>query len=242
MNKKKLLRYSLAITFFLVSVFLVFSAGSIQENRHPCKREKEGVYQDGYWYETVALNDRCWLAEDLRKECNNLVEDMEQWAKRSCIYQDDQKEALFYQWEAAMNGSDQEKAQGLCPDGWYIPTDEEWIRLESYLDSQHQSGSNEWRQEGWRGVDAGDLLKGDQFSCSDSNLCGVANFKAKPTGHVTPDGLRIAEGRGAYWWTSSKKEGEGKAWDRFLSDNNSGMSRYPRDFDYGYSIRCIKRN
>jgi uncharacterized protein (TIGR02145 family) len=40
---------------------------------------------------------------------------------------------LLYQWSAAMNGSEEEGAQGLCPTGWHIPALSE---LEALVKSQ----------------------------------------------------------------------------------------------------------
>ena len=40
---------------------------------------------------------------------------------------------MLYQWSAAMNGSATERAQGVCPAGWHIPSDCEWMFLEHGL-------------------------------------------------------------------------------------------------------------
>jgi uncharacterized protein (TIGR02145 family) len=42
-------------------------------------------------------------------------------------------EGRLYQWSAAMKGSTANRAQGVCPAGWHIPSDCEWMYLESIL-------------------------------------------------------------------------------------------------------------
>ena len=36
---------------------------------------------------------------------------------------------LLYDWETMMDGSISDGAQGICPDGWHIPSDAEWKKL-----------------------------------------------------------------------------------------------------------------
>ena len=35
----------------------------------------------------------------------------------------------LYTWQTAMNDSSTNESQGICPDGWHIPSDEEWTLL-----------------------------------------------------------------------------------------------------------------
>jgi len=42
--------------------------------------------------------------------------------------------AGLYDWNEAMQYSTTEGAQGVCPQGWHIPSDGEWCALFTYLD------------------------------------------------------------------------------------------------------------
>ena len=44
----------------------------------------------------------------------------------------------LYEWNEAMQYVTTEGGQGICPDGWHIPTDGEWTTLVEYL------GGNNW--------------------------------------------------------------------------------------------------
>ena len=50
--------------------------------------------------------------------------------------------------------------RGLCPQGWHVPTDEEWIKLEMSLG---MSSSEAKRMTAWRGKNEGHLLKSADF-------------------------------------------------------------------------------
>jgi len=107
--------------------------------------------RDGNVYKTVKLADQVWMAENLRylPEQHDDVSDTE---PRYYIWSDYDKdtqlgaEALkvygaFYNWKAALQGeepqtsADQAPVRGVCPEGWHIPSVEEWKTLSDYLGS-----------------------------------------------------------------------------------------------------------
>jgi len=62
----------------------------------------------------------------------------------------------LYNWETMMNGEESSDevpsgVQGICPDGWHVPSDNEWKILEMYLGISQ----SEVDQIGWRGTDEG---------------------------------------------------------------------------------------
>lgn len=72
--------------------------------------------RDQKTYATVNINGNCWMAEDLKYESN--VWDVKKNGTD-----------VFYSWRSAMAGAVTEKAQGVCPAGWHIPTEAEWLTL-----------------------------------------------------------------------------------------------------------------
>ena len=71
---------------------------------------------------------------------------------------------VLYNWPAAMNGASSSNyvpsgVQGVCPNGWHLPSDEEWKILEGEVDSQYGYPDPEWDGTGFRGSDAGGNLK-----------------------------------------------------------------------------------
>ncbi len=74
-----------------------------------------------------------------------------------------------------MDGSEQPGAQGLCPTGWHVPTDEAWKELEMELGMTQAEADD----DGWRGTPVGDQMKDvDEGWCNNTSLppCGTSGF------------------------------------------------------------------
>jgi uncharacterized protein (TIGR02145 family) len=125
-------------------------------------------------------------------------------------------EEVLYQWGAAMNGSTNEGAQGLCPDGWHVPTDEEWTILTDYV-----------------GSSPGTKLKSSEYWNGDDNF----GFNALPAGYRNNSGSLNDVGSNGYWWTSSPFGSN--AWDRILYSGYSDVGRYDNSQADGRSVRCL---
>ncbi|MFA6400679.1 MAG: FISUMP domain-containing protein [Salinivirgaceae bacterium] len=86
------------------------------------------VDAQGNSYKTAILGGKKWMVENMR---NTLTSKGDSIQNR--VYYDSLAYAevygLLYTWDAAMNHSTDEGAQGICPDGWHIPTDMEWKAL-----------------------------------------------------------------------------------------------------------------
>lgn len=94
---------------------------------------------DGNVYRTVKIGDQWWMAENLR-----VTRDPQGNPIPSYFYNDDQAQygrfGRLYTWDAAMNHSGSVKAQGISPDGWHIPSEEDWDELVRYLGGERQVG------------------------------------------------------------------------------------------------------
>lgn len=115
---------------------------------------------DGNVYNTIRIGDQCWMAENLNVgtkidkiyldeyQTNNGV------AERYCLYNNLQKCDKYgglYQWDEAMQYSNESGAQDICPAVRHIPSDEEWKILEGYVDESYPIGDSEWDKIGFRG-------------------------------------------------------------------------------------------
>ncbi len=180
---------------------------------------------EGNIYTTVKIGDQIWMKQNLRV---SFAPDSTEIISYS--YNDEQKNAetfgKLYTWDVAMNGSVMEKAQGICPAGWHIPSDEEWKILEMQLGmtSQEADISNAWRGQGV-GTKLG---KG-----------GESGYEALYAGRRTSSGTYNLLNQYEYIWTST--ESGQYAWRRCLDIAISTVGRYntfPKT--YAFSIRCIK--
>lgn len=150
-------------------------------------------------------------------------------------------EGRLYQWSAAMNGATYERAQGVCPIGWHVPSDCEWQFLENTLgmsiaDQQFEGLSLIGRQTGSVGS------KLSLFAASGNNNTG---FSALLTGFNTTEDTYQNRGATSDFWTSTRDTNlmpmPGLAhYARNLYYGNIGIRRYRFNAKYAMAIRCLK--
>ncbi len=186
---------------------------------------------DEKFYRTVELNGRCWFAENLNYETPT-----GSWCyggeESNC-----ERYGRIYDWETAMNGIVTEKAQGVCPEGWYVPTDGEFKLLERGLGMERmESGDSEWRGEELK---IGDKLKNaSECSEADKDFCGSSNFDVLLGGSRTGAGAFRYAGTHAFLWTSTLVNDV--AWRRLFSLDSSGVHRDTALLQNAFFVRCIK--
>jgi uncharacterized protein (TIGR02145 family) len=153
------MKWKLKISYysFLLAVFSLILSG--------CKKEEDSIPvtdEDGNIYKTVKIGTQIWMAENLRTTLYNdgtpitNVTGNSQWAACSSPayswYNDDEsyKEiyGAIYNWYTVNTGK-------LCPEGWKVPTDEEYNILEQYL-GVPSDNIDDW---GWRGTNEGVEMK-----------------------------------------------------------------------------------
>lgn len=84
---------------------------------------------EGNLYRTAIFGNQIWMTENLRTTKNDKGIQINSIKTSQEISQ----YGLLYDWQSAMNGETQENAQGICPDGWHIPTNAEWKELTDYF-------------------------------------------------------------------------------------------------------------
>jgi uncharacterized protein (TIGR02145 family) len=120
----------------------------------------------------------------------------------------------LYQWDESMRFVDAPGAQGLCPPGWHLPTENEWnILFNQYITSGF----------------AGSPLKFDGYSGFDAFLFGV-RF----------ENSTWSFGNFATFFWSSTAHGPLKAWAHGMNTYNPSVSFYPASRTNAISVRCIK--
>ncbi len=180
---------------------------------------------EGNMYRVVKIGDQYWMQENL------IVTHSPDGSKiRSYAYDDDNDNVpvygRLYDWYAAMDSSILENAQGICPCGWHIPSDEEWKILEIYLGMTPEEADME---NIWRGAGVGTKLKAG----------GESGYEALLSGRRAENGIYSLLGWFEYMWTST--EFGSFAWRRCLDINSDEVGRwntFPKT--YAFSVRCIK--
>jgi len=204
---------------------------------------------DGNCYEVIQIGVQQWMAENLKVTHYNdgneipFITNNEDWGSLSAgaygVYNNDplinaEIYGNLYNWYTI------EDDRGVCPEGWHVPSDEEFKELEMFL-GMSESEAND---TGYRGTDEGSKLAGNSGLWNDGNLennseFGTSGFTAHPGGYRSySDGTYHHVGVGGYFWLSSETSST-DAWYRILYFNNSSVTRYDHVKQYGSSIRCL---
>lgn len=185
------------------------------------------VDYEGETYKTVIINERCWFKENLNvgNESGGSGQSDNDVIEKYCYDNNPsncEKYGGLYTWNEAMQYSAKEQAQGICPDGWHVPTASEYSNLTSSVNGN----SNALKTEG--------VGEGDGAGTNESGFSALLGGYRNNSGDF--------EGLGEYgdFWTSTGTD----------SDYSSGLSLYGKNaqiniythMDKGsaFSVRCIK--
>ena len=153
---------------------------------------------DGNGYNTVSIGSQCWLKENLKVTKNPSGTGI----TRYCYDNDTNicnTDGGLYEWDTAMDSSNQEGAQGICPNGWHIPSDSDFYILENHLKDTGEKCDSDRLCWGCAGVGR-KLEKG-----------GSSGFDAILTGYRCIDGVCLSSkgsfqyrNVNAHWWSSTE--------------------------------------
>ncbi|MCK9424068.1 MAG: fibrobacter succinogenes major paralogous domain-containing protein [Bacteroidales bacterium] len=201
---------------------------------------------DGNVYQTVIIGNYEWMANNLRTTTYNdgtkipKVSDSITWSGLSsdayCWYNNDESNAdaygALYNWYAVNTAK-------LCPDGWRVPSDNEWKFLEGSVDIQYGIGDAVWDDIGLRGNDVGQRLKSKSGWRSGSNGSDEFGFSALPCGERLISGRYFIAGSNGFWWSNTGYS-ESRAWYRSLIYAFEDIFRLGHDKRFGFSVRCLR--
>ncbi len=199
---------------------------------------------DGRTYDLVEIGGQCWFADNLATDQYRNGDpiptglDNTAWSTTTngafAIYNNDPANDLtygkLYNWYTTVD------SRGLCPTGWHVPTDCEWMYLESSL------GMSVTDQEtvGWRGTTEGGALKATtNWNTPNTGASNSSGFTAFPGGSRSYIGSYDAIGNYGNWWSSTEDDSV-NAWSRILGYASSVVARYNLDMQNGFSVRCVR--
>lgn len=189
---------------------------------------------DGNTYATIKIGTQTWMAENLKTSkyndgavIPNITSNTDwlnittgAWSYPNNDASYNQYYGKLYKWRAVNTGK-------LCPQGWHIPTDDEWSQLTNFLGGVELAG--------------GKLKSAGLWASPNSGATNQSGFSGLPSGERSIDGVFYSIGYKGHWWSSTMPSGNtNNAWSREVGYNYSNVYRLNYSESYGLSCRCIK--
>ncbi|MBK7131988.1 MAG: fibrobacter succinogenes major paralogous domain-containing protein [Bacteroidales bacterium] len=189
---------------------------------------------DGNIYNTIRIGDQIWMAENLRSTRLNdgtaisNITGIADWAALStpgyCWYKNDTVYKNVY---GALYNAYAVNTNKLCPAGWHVSTNEDWLKLESYLGGEKIAGG--------KLKDTGTL----HWSEPNSGATNEIQFNALPGGSRYTNGLFLTIKNMGYWWSPGETNTFNN-WYRSIYYRDIAITRNFIDSTNGFSVRCVK--
>jgi uncharacterized protein (TIGR02145 family) len=240
--------------------------------------------RDSKTYKTVVIGKQTWMAENLNYNVPNagigskcygeggaIKIDLPNGDREDYRYSEEEwlagctKYGRLYDWETIMDGaasSNQNPSgvKGICPDGWHVPSDNEWVELVDYVGDfictspdistcydSYKSGTKLKAKSGWSSYD----YYGDGSNIEPGNGTDEFGFAALPGGYCyncsstsvlfQNDGTAYYRGTGKYDNDNSSyifDKGEYGYWwtatEYYNQFENDRSSAYRRLMYFGY--------
>ena len=185
-------------------------------------------------YEEVQIGKQIWMAKNLdvthfrngdpipeAKTPKDWKQAIKSKSPAFCCYENDNTNSaiygLLYNWFAVSDN------RGLAPDGWNVPTDEDWTELTRSL-----------------GKEPALMIKNIKGWNLDGNGSSKSLFKAMPSGTRLDDGSFWGVGIFAPWWCSSSKWFPNQLWIHAVESEETEVSRSMASEESGYAVRLIR--
>lgn len=205
-------------TFFLFSLLFLYSIKSFAQSVSIGKQ---------IWY-VKNLNVNKFKNGDLIPQ----VKTNKEWERFGnegkaawCYYDNDPTNAniygKLYNWFAVVD------PRGLAPDGFHVPSDDEWSRLIDTLGGEDFAGTFLKSNSGWNDVGG-----------KNGNGNNETEFNAFPSGYRTKYGSFYSVGISSAFWSTTQANSN-HSYSRFLNEYFGSINQHKSLKQDGFSVRVI---
>ncbi len=136
--------------------------------------------------------------------------------------------AIADNWTRDNSSTNSEGGQGICPDGWHLPTDAEWTTLTTFLGGTNVAGG-EMKETGTT-----------HWISPNTGATNSSSFTALPGGYRDNfNGISSYVSNYGYWWSGTEFSSS-TTYDRALGYNFANFLSNNSNKSYGTSVRCIR--
>jgi len=165
--------------------------------------------RDGQTYKTVKIGEQTWMAQNLNYKIKSGSWCYDNKAD-SC-----NKYGRLYDWKTATT---------VCPNGWKLPSREDWDRLVATAGGVKTAGKKLKSKSGWK---------------ENGNGTDIYGFSALPGGsRYSGDSFGNAGNYGD-WWTATEN-GADDAYLRYVDYDDDRVDKGSNFKSLGFSVRCVE--
>ena len=225
--------------------------------------------RDGKKYKYVKIGEQVWMAENLNyaaegSKCNGgsvkIQATSVTFAGGSLSDKDNANCDTYgrlYKWETAMGAlassdANPSNVQGVCPDGWHLPSNAEWAKLIDFVGGTTTAGVKLKATSGWPDYSGTTVYNGINTNGTDDY-----GFSALPSGFGSNKWNEGNVGGEGWWWSATQDNADTtKAYARKIYHNGDSVSSFAvskdiyfsyenltslgLSLDYIVSVRCVK--
>ena len=191
---------------------------------------KTPISYGGENYEAVLIGTQTWFARNLNynvdgSKCGNVLSGSGSLVDENTTTCD--AYGRLYNWNTAMNNAVSSTAvpsgvQGVCPEGWHLPSDDEWTVFMDFV-----------------GANPGMKLKASSSLWNTNTGTDDFGFSALPGGYGYSGGSFYVVGDIGNWW-SATQSGASYAYSRLMSRSDSDVDRRNSVKSNLLSVRCVR--
>ncbi|KUG25952.1 sclb protein [hydrocarbon metagenome] len=187
------------------------------------------VYHYGQIYSTVTIGDQVWFKENLN--VGTRIDGSQNMTDNGVIekycYDDNPANCVtyggLYLWKEIMEYDNSEYSQGVCPDGWHIPSENDFRHLKNLVN------------------DDGNVLKSVGKGSGAGAGTNTTDFSALLEGYFYAGDFYDIDIYTSFWSSKERAIGE-DLWFTLEATSNTIYFGYSWDDTEGYAVRCLRND
>lgn len=211
---------------------------------------------DGDVYQTLQIGDQVWMAENLRTthyangtsialgSSESVTTPLRYYPNNSSS--NVSTNGYLYNWCAVMNGASSSATnpshvQGICPNGWHLPSSSEWEQLNSYVGSVYACGGNsESTAKALAYTSGWSDFSGYCIPSSDQSSNNASGFSAKPAGIFYEESSSDFGINAAFWSSTAFEDDEYNAYNFIVTYYMTYAYVTLSYKEWSLSVRCVR--
>jgi uncharacterized protein (TIGR02145 family) len=230
------------ITATVISMLFLACTKEYVPTKFPLKQTCPGIAEVEYGgeiYPTILIGEQCWMAKNLNigKRIDHVVKATDNDTIEKYCYLNLEEYCNYYgglyQWDELMQYSTKGEGQGICPEGWNLPSVKDYVQLYTYVEGYAEPLRKQY--DCWYRIEP---FENPQDTCNETG--GQTGFNLLPAGK-TDLGYFSVKFDGLNWYSYLWMENQ-----NYLFVNRTGITFNATSSDdiqnAFMSVRCIKND